>query len=151
MEPDPPASPGRTGGGIAGKAAGERRPAGGFLWSTNMMRLDIRLRDPEVKTGHVEAIERRAQFALGRFAGRIQRTELVLSDANGPRGGRDKQCTVKVMLVGLPPVVVEVRDVDALAGVGRAVDRAARHVRDALSRRRDLQRLGNPEAEFYGL
>jgi hypothetical protein len=45
------------------------------------------------------------------------------------------------MLTALPPVVVEVTDVEPMAAVSRAVERAARHMRDNLNRRRDLQRL----------
>jgi putative sigma-54 modulation protein len=109
------------------------------------MRLNVKLRDPRVEQEHVESIERRAHFALGRFGNHINRTEVILSDNNGPRGGRDKQCTVRVLLIGLPPVVVKVTDFESISAVSRAVDRAARHVRDNLNRRRDVQRLREPD------
>lgn len=105
------------------------------------MRLDVKLRDLGLEDGQAETIERRVRFALGRFAHRIRRAEVILADVNGPRGGRDKHCTVRVMLTALPPVVVEVTDVEPMAAVSRAVERAARHMRDNLNRRRDLQRL----------
>jgi len=86
------------------------------------------------------AVERRVHFALGRFGHRIRRTEVLLVDSNGPRGGPDQHCTVHVVLAGLPPVVVEVVDVDPLAAVSRAVERVARRIRDSASRQRDVQR-----------
>jgi hypothetical protein len=105
------------------------------------MKLDVKLRDLGLEDGQAETIERRVRFALGRFANRISRAEVILADVNGPRGGRDKHCTVRVMLTALPPVVVQVSDVEPMAAVSRAVERAARHVGDGLERGRDTQRL----------
>jgi putative sigma-54 modulation protein len=105
------------------------------------MRLDVKLRDRGLKPGQAQTIERRARFALGRFAHQIRRAEVILSDVNGPRGGPDKHCTVRVMLTASSPVVVEITDVDPIAAVSRAVERAARHVDDGIKRHRDLRRL----------
>lgn len=105
------------------------------------MRLDVKLRDPALSREQTDMVKRYARFALVRFGHRINRTELVLEDVNGPKKGRDKRCKVQVLLSGLPPVVVEVTDVDSMAAVSRGVERAARHVRDKLSRQRDLKRL----------
>ena len=104
------------------------------------MRLDIRFPDPQVGREHAEIIERRTRFAFGRFGPSVRRAEITLRDANGPRGGRDKHCRVLVVLSGLAPVVVEVVDAEPLAAADRALERAARRVRDALSRRRDVRR-----------
>ena len=105
------------------------------------MRLDLKLRDQGLEPGQAQTIDRRARFALGRFAHQIRRAEVVLSDVNGPRGGPDKHCRVRVVLAASSPVVVEITDVDPIAAVSRAVERAARHVGDGIKRRRDLQRL----------
>lgn len=105
------------------------------------MRLDVKLRDPAYHPQQTEMVRRYTRLALARFGHRIIRAELVLEEINGPRNGRDKRCKVQVLLSGLPPVVVEVTDVDAMAAVSRAVARATRHVRDSLNRHRDLQRL----------
>ena len=47
---------------------------------------------------------------LGKFASSIERVTLRLSDVNGPKGGVDHKCLIKVVLSGLPSVVVERRD-----------------------------------------
>jgi ribosome-associated translation inhibitor RaiA len=39
-------------------------------------------------------IEKRAEFALGRHRGHLQKLTVRLEDVNGPRGGVDKQCQV---------------------------------------------------------
>lgn len=108
------------------------------------MQVTIRLRNSEASSDVRSAIERRVRFGLGRFGGRIQRTDDVLDDVNGPRGGSDQRCTVRVQTPAAPPIVIEVTDVESLAAVDRALDRAARHLRDKLNRRRDLQRGSRP-------
>jgi len=105
------------------------------------MRLNVKFRDPTLHRQQTETVRRYARFALARFGHRISRTELVIEDLNGPRNGRDKRCKVQVLLTGLPPIVVEVTDVDAMAAVSRGVERAARHVRDKLNRQRYLNRM----------
>ena len=45
--------------------------------------------------------QQRLRFALGRFADRVRSLTVRLSDINGPRGGRDKRCTIAVRLAGL--------------------------------------------------
>jgi putative sigma-54 modulation protein len=104
------------------------------------MRLHMKKLGTNLTPEDMATIERRVGFALGRFGHRIRRTEVLLVDSNGPRGGQDQHCTVHVVLAGLPPVVVEVVDVDPVAAVSRAVERVARRIRDSANRRRDLER-----------
>jgi len=104
------------------------------------MQLNIRLRNVERDEELRDSIDRRVRFALARFGDRIERADIVLTDVNGPRGGWDQRCMLKVVLPPTKPAVIEVTDCDALAAVGRACDRAVRHVRDQLARRRDLKR-----------
>lgn len=108
------------------------------------MKLNVKILRGESPAGLAEAIERRVRFSLGRFGDRIERTDVTLDDVNGPRGGPDQCCTLRVTIAALPPVVVELTDVEALAAVGRAADRAARRVSEALNRRRDLRRGATP-------
>jgi ribosome-associated translation inhibitor RaiA len=85
-------------------------------------------------------VTRRLYFALGRYAPEIDRVTTHLGDINGPRGGVDKQCRIKVMLRGLKSVVSEARADDLKAAVGVAAERVGRGVARALERRRDTTR-----------
>ena len=80
----------------------------------------------------------RAKLArrLRKFAESIERVSLRSEDMNGPRGGVDRVCRIKVVLRGLPSVVFEKRDVSLNAAVELALDGAERAVRRALQRRR---------------
>src|SRR3982751_2969006 len=88
----------------------------------------------DVLKGH---IERRLRFALGRFAARIRRLTVRLTDVNGPRGGLDKRCRIAVALVPRGTVTVEGAGDDPFALVAGAAKRAGRAVRRELERRRD--------------
>lgn len=79
-------------------------------------------------------IERRVRFALGRFAGRIDRVAVRLSDVNGPRGGIDKHCRVTVVLSPRGVVRVEGSGDDPFALVARVAKRAGQAVRRTFGR-----------------
>jgi ribosome-associated translation inhibitor RaiA len=73
---------------------------------------------------------------LGKFASSIERVTVRVSDANGPKGGDDQICQIKVVLSGLPSVVVEGRDTLLQAAIDRALRAAAGAVRRSVQRRR---------------
>ncbi len=53
------------------------------------------------------SVEESVNGALQRFAGRVTRVEVHLSDVNGAKGGKvDKQCLLEVRPSGRDPVVV---------------------------------------------
>ncbi len=81
--------------------------------------------------------ERRVRFALTFFCTHIQRIVMQLSDINGPRGGVDKCCNLRVVLAGLNDVVVNDIETDLYVAIDRASNRAGRTVRRQLARRRD--------------
>lgn len=100
------------------------------LW-TNGVTLDERQED---------LVTNRIRFALARFADRISRVTVRMSDENGPRGGIDHRCLVEVGLRPGPTLHVEAQGVDAEASAAIASRRAARRVRDELNRRRLFDR-----------
>jgi len=73
---------------------------------------------------------------FGKFASAIERITVRLSDANGPKGGRDRIAQIKVVLSGHPSVVIEEREVAFRRAVDRAMKAAALAVRRSLQRRR---------------
>lgn len=83
-----------------------------------------------------EAIAGKLGRKLGKFGASIERITVRLTDANGPKGGRDQIAQIKVVLSGLPSVVVEERDSSFQRGVDRAMNSAAVAVRASLQRRR---------------
>ena len=88
----------------------------------------------------LEYIHHKLGTKLGKFAHSVERVSVRLTDVNGPRGGVDKLCRIKVVLVGLPTVVIERRDPVMKAAFDVAVTTTERAVRKALQRRRTSPR-----------
>lgn len=100
------------------------------------MQLDIHGVKYESGDELAEYTGRRLRFALGRFAGRIERVMVRLSDVNGPRGGVDKRCQITVALVPRGAVMVEGSGDDAFVLIAATAKRAGRAVRRDLQKRR---------------
>lgn len=81
-------------------------------------------------------ISRKLGRKLGKYASSIERVTVRLSDANGPKGGRDRVCQIKVVISGLPSVVVEERDVTFQRAVDRALKAITAAVKRSVQRRR---------------
>lgn len=81
-------------------------------------------------------LRRKLGRKLGRFAPSIERTSVRIEDVNGPRGGIDKRCRIKIVLSGLPSVMVEQQHHSLQAAMDGALARTERAVRRSLQRRR---------------
>jgi acetoin utilization protein AcuB len=81
-------------------------------------------------------ISRKLGTKLGKFASSIERVTVRLSDANGPKGGRDQVSQIKVVISGLPSVVVEERDATLRKAVDRSINAMTVALRRTLQRRR---------------
>lgn len=86
-----------------------------------------------------EYARRKLDRRLGKFARAIHRVTLRVEDINGPRGGVDKRCSIKVVLDGLPSVVVEEQHRAARAAMDVALERTVRAVRRSVQRRRAVR------------
>lgn len=73
--------------------------------------------------GHVY---KRLAFALGRCSSRVHRVVVELSDVDGPRGGLDKSCLVKVQVPGDNDIVIRDIQPDLYTAIDRAAGRAGR-------------------------
>lgn len=82
--------------------------------------------------------ERRLRFALDRARDAIRTVRMTLSDVNGPRGGRDKRCIVRVCLPRHREVVVEDTDVSLQVAIDRAVGRLEQRIVRLLARQKDF-------------
>ncbi|HKE82413.1 MAG TPA: HPF/RaiA family ribosome-associated protein [Vicinamibacterales bacterium] len=96
----------------------------------------VRVLGGDVGARDREHIARKLGTRFGKFGSSIERITVRLSDANGPKGGRDRMCQIKVVLGGLPSVVVEERDSALQGAIDRAMHSAALAVRRSVQRRR---------------
>jgi ribosome-associated translation inhibitor RaiA len=92
--------------------------------------------DVEMDDHDRDNIARKLGMKLGKFASAIERITVRLSDTNGPKGGQDQICQIKVVLSGLPSIVVEERASALQSAIARAMSATERAVRRNLQRRR---------------
>ena len=104
--------------------------------------------DPSLTPAHVRMIgvdladdqqayvRRKLGMKLGKFATSIERISVRVTDMNGPRGGVDQVCNVKVVLSGLPSVVIERRHAALHAAIDDALRATEQAVRKSVRRRR---------------
>ena len=104
------------------------------------MRIHIQARGFTVTEPLRALAERRLRFALGSLSGRIRSVNMLLDDQNGPRGGIDKRCKLRVALPAQPAVVIEQLDADVYAAIDRAAERASRTLARRLNRQLQLRR-----------
>jgi ribosome-associated translation inhibitor RaiA len=96
----------------------------------------VRVLGVEMADHDRDDIARKLGMKLGKFASAIERITVRLSDTNGPKGGQDQICQIKVVLSGLPSIVVEERASALQGAIVRAVRATERAVRRNLQRRR---------------
>ena len=98
------------------------------------MKIDIQARDFTLTTALENHVKDRINYLFASRTEHIQSISVRLSDINGPRGGIDKQCRVRVKLPRLNEIVVDDVQADLYVAISRAMDRASRTVNRRLSR-----------------
>jgi CBS domain-containing protein len=73
---------------------------------------------------------------LGKFASGVERISVRVDDVNGPRGGVDHVCRIKLVLSGRPSILVEHQAATLAAAVDGAIARAERTLGRSVRRRR---------------
>ena len=83
-------------------------------------------------------ILQRVRFVLGWAGLATRKLAVVLSDINGPRGGKDKRCKIQVQLIGGADVVIEDTEADMYVAIDRAAERADRVLVRRVERMREV-------------
>lgn len=82
----------------------------------------------------VREVEAMVRDALGRFADRITRLEVHLSDVNSLKSGEDKRCVMEARLAGLDPVAASDRAATLRQAIGGAAGKLERALDSTLGR-----------------
>lgn len=108
--------------------------------------MQIHINGREVKPSHRlrEHIQRRLNFALQRFALHIRKLHVQVRDLNGPRGGVDKSCQLKIFFISGANRVLEERAPSAYLAIDSLVDKAATAIARRLQKNHDHRRAHPP-------
>ena len=104
------------------------------------MRIETLTHGVELTPALEEHIDRRLRFALTRFGGQLRQVHLTLADVNGPRGGKDIHCKIRVDLDGRSDLVVREVQADPFAAVARAAERTSHALSRGMDRIHDRRR-----------
>lgn len=116
------------------------------------MRLELSACGIELTPELREHVERRMYFALGRLGERIRKVSVRLTDVNGPRGGLDKSCTVRIEAGLGTPIIIREQKSSIHAAVAVAAERAERFLaRQIRLRRRSGQLASAAKAVSHNL
>ena len=104
------------------------------------MKLDIQARDFSLTDSIQTYVKERINYLFSARYDQIQRITVRLGDVNGPRGGVDKRCRVKITLPRLNEIVIEDLQTDLYVAISRAMERASHTVNRRLNRLQDKKR-----------
>ena len=108
------------------------------------MQVAIRSHGFPLTTAIEDYVQRRLRTALSHAMHHIRAVTVVLLDINGPRGGRDKVCRVRVMVKDRPVMVIDDTEDNLYVAIDRAAERAgrttARKLAQLLRKPRTMQR-----------
>jgi len=82
-------------------------------------------------------VQKRLSFAFDRHENYILRVEVRLEDINGPKGGKDKQCKIQIILNGFGNVNVAHLDSDIHSAIDKAATKAFRSIASRIERRKN--------------
>lgn len=103
------------------------------------MRVEVRASNIPISEPLALHITKRLDFALRRYAGRIDHVLVRLVDLNGPKGGVDKRCSITAQLASpSEKVLVAAVDSDAYVAVSQATARLDSRISRAIRRVRTL-------------
>jgi ribosomal subunit interface protein len=106
-----------------------------------MMEMIVRSQSSRLIPNLQQTIQKRLEYGLGRFKRFIDRVTVTLVDVNGPRGGQDQHCDIKVTLHTSGVIVGKATEVDILLAVSRAMERVVRQIKERRQARLD-RRVG---------
>ena len=98
------------------------------------MKIEIQARKVSLPRKLHDYVERRVSVALTHFDESIMKVSLWLSDVNGPKGGRDKNCQVQIIMAGKPDVVIDETRENLYLAINLAIERARKTVIRKLDR-----------------
>ena len=103
------------------------------------MEVEVRIQGTDSSDAIRKYAARRLRFALGRFAPRVGRIVVRISDINGVRGGVDQCCHISAEVLHAGKVVVNQVDADLFSAIGRASKRIGEAFRREIRRNQDAQ------------
>lgn len=85
-------------------------------------------------------VRSRVNFILSRFGNVVKKVEAFVSDINGPKGGIDKACLVKIKTDQRSELIIKGLEADLYTAINRALSRAKQSLKRHTQQARKLRR-----------
>lgn len=109
------------------------------------MRIHVLADGFELTDGIRAHAHKRLQYAIGWATEHVETAHLRLFDLNGPKGGEDKCCRIRIECRrGAGDLTIEETQPDLYVAIDRAADRARRNLSRHLERFRHFRRTQSP-------
>lgn len=106
------------------------------------MEITIYASDFTITDAMRQHIERKLRFTLTRIRSHIQSVSIRLEDINGPKGGLDKCCTLKILISNTPAVIIK----DVQEDMYQAIDTALHRLNNVATRKIERLKARNRKA-----
>ncbi len=104
------------------------------------MNIKIQSRGFKLSEALYEHTHSKLYLTLGRYAERIRNIEVVLTDINGPKGGEDMRCIIKLRLNRFKSVALQETSSDMYDAINQCSHHARRVVERHFNRLRKMHR-----------
>lgn len=110
------------------------------------MRITINDKQKILGNQAIQKTEEKVSAAFSKFGHHILSIEITVEDINGPRGGVDQECRIRINMRKSDDIVASIKDASLSQAISRCVDRAQRSVIRKIQRR--MYRESNRRSNF---
>ncbi len=100
------------------------------------MNIDVKWSELDFNKKSKSIVAHQLKFLLWRFRAVIMRVRIRFSDANGPKGGRDKQCMVSAKLRPTGKITIKTAGMDYLEVFQSSLERLILSVQSEIEKQR---------------
>lgn len=109
--------------------------------------MNVFIQSPDVKLSQKtrENIKQRVLAGFSKFQNYVDKVEVHIKDMNGPKGGDDKQCVIKLKGDREEPIVITGKAENISHVVGNCINRA----KSVIGRNVKMKRSGRPRTSHF--
>lgn len=108
------------------------------------MNINLQARDFHLTDSLESKIRQKMNILLSRFDHKIRTTRVVLSDINGPKGGKDKRCIIKIEVHNFKTIVIDEVTDNMHESISRGSQQAKRAIAKLVDKSRGKKRERSP-------
>lgn len=102
------------------------------------MRLDISTRKLTISHLEKQDIAQKLKSSLAYCEPLVQSVLLILTDINGPKGGNDISCKIRLKLAGFPSILIQEKNESLRNAIDCAIKRTKQTVKRKIGRSREF-------------